>query len=73
MARYFKGNLPQSSNAKIYETITGHPNTQSIYGNGNKAVVKLKLDGDDQHPSLNSFTEISQADAQALTEDTNQL
>lgn len=73
MPRCFKGNLPQSPNAKIYETITGHPNTQAVYGNGNKAVVKLKLDGDDQHSSLNSFTEITKADAQALTEDLNQL
>lgn len=73
MNRYFRGNLPQSQNAKIYETITGFPNTQSIYGNGNKAVVKLKLNGDDQHPSLNSFTEITQTQAQALTEDLNQL
>lgn len=73
MARYFDGNLPQSANAKIYEVITGHPNTQAVYGNGNKAIVKLKNNGDDQHPSLNSFTEVTEADAQVKTTDLNQL
>lgn len=68
--RYYKGNLPQSEMAKIYEVIVGYPSEQYVYDKGKKIIVKLKLLDNDDHSCLNSFTEITKNEAQEIVQQT---
>jgi hypothetical protein len=71
--RYFVGILPNSEMSAVYKVIVGYPNQQSIIDNGKKIVVKLPLGETDIPPALNSFQEISHAEAMELTTDNSQL
>lgn len=64
--RYFVGVLPNSDMAKVYDVIVGRPSEQALTDNGKKIVVKLHLGDEEQHPSLNSFQEITKQEAQQL-------
>lgn len=61
--RYFKGQLPQSEMSQVYKIIVGLPSQQYTYNNGKKIIVKLKHGDEETHPCLNSFTEITKAEA----------
>lgn len=67
--RYYKGNLPQSEMAKIYDIIVGFPSQQFIYDNGKKILVKLCYGDHEHHSVLNSFTEITRAEAIGIVEE----
>ena len=61
--RYYKGKLPNSDMSQVYKVIVGNALTQVKSPDSKEIVVKLHQGDEQQHPCLNSFTELTHQEA----------
>jgi hypothetical protein len=64
--RYFKGRIPNSDMSQVYKVIVGNSDTQVKNPENNEIVVKLHKGDEENHPCLNSFTELTHTEAVEL-------